>query len=367
VTDADVEILHVDLAKDGPDIFEITRDIRNNVLPNNRRGVSPNHILIPANEDHSCPYGPPVPADEAGELAGSGAQHRRVTIIDSGYQWDAAWGANPLGNGIALRRAEWLRDHAGWKQSKPDRPHAHGAERLDALAGHANFIAGVIAQATPYAKVEIRNHNGAFLPTGDDLPTEASVIRSLCRCRGKADVINVGFAFTAFDNTASCAWDIAFKVIGEGAQGPVVVAPAGNQASSTPRYPAALHYTYPDRYRNVIGVGSTGDARDPGIPLEYRKAFSNLGEWVTCSANGANVHSTFLKVNMKVEDGDDQELDFASSWAWWNGTSFATPRVVAEIVNVMIEQDLPAPKAWEWLRDNESVDVSKTLGYEFAF
>jgi thermitase len=358
----DVEILRVGSPDALPDIFDLTADIRATQI--DPRKVSPNHILIPANEDHSCPYGPPLPTNAEEALLEKSTDRRRVSIIDSGYQWDAAWGPNPLGN-IAVHRAESLRA-GGWKRSPADRPDANDDERLDALAGHANFVAGVVAQGTSHAKLEIRNHNGAFLP-GDDLPTEASVVRSLCKCRGRADMINLGFAFAAFEDTPSCAWDTAFALIGDGEQGPVVVAPAGNQATSFLKYPAALHYTYPTKYPNMIGVGSTGEARDTQIPVRYQQSFSNFGPWVTCSAEGAGVQSTFLKVNMKVEDGDEEQFAFDSAWARWNGTSFATPKVVAQIVNVMVDRKCSAPAAWQWLRDNVSTGTDPDLGYIFPF
>jgi hypothetical protein len=64
--------------------------------------------------------------------------------------------------------------------------------------------------------------------------------------------------------------------------------------------------------------------------------FSNYGPWVACSALGDNVKSTFLHVDMPVEDDDGPggDKDFTSnSWASWNGTSFAAPKVVAAIAS----------------------------------
>jgi hypothetical protein len=250
-----------------------------------------------------------------------------VTIIDSGYQWDPRWGANPLDAFEAIKEteAQYVSGKA-WLDGIPDVPDVNRDGVLDALAGHANFIAGVIARGCPHAQIRIRNHNGGFHPESDDFPTEAAVARSLCKS-GTAKVINLGFAFACYGNTISCVWDLAFNQIGPDV---IVVAPAGNQNSTRERYPAALHAKYPNQ---MIGVASIDGLKEDGSPT--RSSFSNHGGWVTCAAHGAHVHSTFLSVDMPVEDDSAtvrKSRDFTkSAWATWNGTSFATPRVVAEL------------------------------------
>jgi hypothetical protein len=145
------------------------------------------------------------------------------------------------------------------------------------------------------------------------------------------------------------------------------VTPAGNQNSTIPRYPAALDHKYAgDGLRRIISVGSTTQANDPAIPADLRDPFSNQGEWVTCSADGALILSTFLKVDMTVEEPPSQRINFDTAWARWSGTSFATPKIVAKIVNVMVECDFPPLGAWEWLRDNEGGPKTPDLGYRFT-
>jgi Subtilase family len=382
----DVEILHVE--PKGSDIFELVADLRGGTGPPLVRAdpgkVSPNHVLIPANEDHSCPYGPP-----GNGLRGTLLEVdpvRRVVIIDSGYQWSDDWGENPLRD-VTSSPADYVSDPqgvrrilgklglgppTGWWPSLPDVMDHAGKKQLDALAGHANFIAGIIRQRTSHAAIEVLNHNGGFQYGGDDLPTELSVVRSLCKCRAlNADVINLGFAFAAFDDTLSCAWEIAFHEIAGSANGhdPVVVAPTGNQHSRKPRYPAALRDDRNQKYLNVVGVGSTKGADDDRMPADLHGPFSNFGSWVTCSADGANVDSTFLSIPEPIlrEDGDEDPVDFSSGWARWNGTSFATPKVAAEIVNAIVDQGLEPVKAWEWLRDTQNIGRDVDLGHTFDF
>jgi hypothetical protein len=333
----DVDILRLKLVPPH-DIVQVTRALR--ALPKvGPRGVSPNHILIPAALGHGCPWGPPSPSPAAA-LGAAVAPFQPVTVIDSGYQWDAAWGQNPLDHlgagALTVSEAEWIAPVAGtltgygWVQEPPDVPDANGDGRLDALAGHANFIAGIIGQSCHHAQITVRNHNGGFAPASDDFPTEAAVARSLYKSRGAA-VIDVGFAFTALDNQISCVWDIACSHLGDAS---IIVAPAGNQSSNLPFYPAALNFSYPGEFPNVIGVASLH--RGTGGELS-RSSFSNHGHWVTASAVGENVHSTFLRLDMPCEDDTaaaPANRDFTgTAWAVWNGTSFAAPKVVAAIAN----------------------------------
>ena len=76
----------------------------------------------------------------------------------------------------------------------------------------------------------------------------------------------------------------------------VVVAAAGNYASSSPFYPAA--------YPGVLAVAATTSD-------DHRSAYSDYGTWVGISAPGDNVYSTYL----------------SASYLWMSGTSMATPLV----------------------------------------
>jgi subtilisin family serine protease len=124
----------------------------------------------------------------------------------------------------------------------------------------------------------------------------------------------------------------------------VIVVPAGNHDDLKPRYPAGLHGSH----ENVIAVGSV--QRD----THKRSQFSNHGDWVTCYAIGEPVESTFLWVDMKLEDDKvDQKWNFkTNAWARWNGTSFATPKVAARIASKLSEDPTLTPlEAWYAVRD----------------
>ena len=103
---------------------------------------------------------------------------------------------------------------------------------------------------------------------------------------------------------------------------------AGNQSCIIPQYPAA--FQGPD-HPNVIGVASV----DPG---GAKSEFTNYGGWVSCSAVGRDVVSTFLNgYNGETEDSDDPENPvhatkaFDTGWARWSGTSFAAPKVAGDL------------------------------------
>src|SRR5262245_17079284 len=295
----DVHLLQLRLPE-GLDIVALTRRLRELDIGDPRK-VSPNHVLVPANVGHSCPNGPPSPVQQVGQLPPRTAPLYPVAVIDSGYQWDSGSPiTNPLdvlnGGPIPEHEADFLTS-TGWEQGAPDRPDADGDTMLDALAGHANFIAGVIAQECPHAQITIWNHNGGFDPASDDFPTEAAVCRSLIKSQQltQAKVIDVGFAFKSLDHEISCVWKAAFQAIGPD---PVVVAPAGNQGIDVPYYPAALNATFPGEYPNLIGVASIDPVAARGGVVQP-STFSNYGEWVTCSAVGSEVVSTFLCIDME--------------------------------------------------------------------
>jgi hypothetical protein len=67
---------------------------------------------------------------------------------------------------------------------------------------------------------------------------------------------------------------------------------------------------------------------------------------VTCSAVGEKVESTFLHVDMPPEDPPRAPHDFTvHSWAQWNGTSFAAPKVAAQVA-ARITSAANAGQAW---------------------
>lgn len=135
-------------------------------------------------------------------------------------------------------------------------------------------------------------------------------------------------------------------------QDAVLVAAMGNDGNKRKIYPAAQ--------KGVIAVGST-DKRDK------RSYFSNYGSWISVSAPGSRIMSTF------PTDGPDGMKDYGSI----SGTSMATPAVagVAALIRSefphMNQQEVKAQlewgtddlgqKGWDHFFGHGRINVSKAL------
>jgi hypothetical protein len=349
-------------------VFHATHYLRRS-LKGQESKVSPNHVHVAAPAGWACPHGPPQPTPYEFTPPHREGSPARVTVIDCGYIWKDEWGTNPLD--ALCRRLDGpypvdvIASSDGWQPGSPDALAGSAPQEpttLDALAGHANFVAGVIAVGCPNAEITLWNFNGAFVQRSREIPLEIALCRALLKSREPTSeqpeppsLINVGFSFPAQDDHVSIAWESTFKALGPDV---VVVAPAGNQASPHRRYPAALAARDRELYENVIGVASIN------YGSAGRSKFSNYGNWVTCSAMGSEVISTFIRArNVKPEDSSHgRAVDFDAPWATWNGTSFAAPAVTAAIAK---EMNGDGPKAaWQRLTNPPPQKV-EGLGYVF--
>ena len=133
--------------------------------------------------------------------------------------------------------------------------------------------------------------------------------------------------------------------------GVVVVAAAGNFATSREFYPAAFaREPVPAGQVPVISVGALN-------PNGTKAMFSNDGLWVTAWARGAAVVSTYptdidasrtpelrIPVNRKPagilppgREALDPD-DFRGGWAIWSGTSFSAPYMAALIGTIAADR-----------------------------
>ncbi|HLG13902.1 MAG TPA: S8 family serine peptidase [Blastocatellia bacterium] len=192
-------------------------------------------------------------------------------------------------------------------------PSERGVYGVNRGFGHGTHVAGLVALAAPEAKimpVRVLDANGignqwvlvkalayAVDPDGDPAtPDGADVINlsisSLSRSRCLRDVIR---AVTCTESDHS-SYDL--PCLGRGA---IVVAAAGNNASSTPEYPAG------DGTDGTVSVGASTSS-------DATAAFSNFGSWVRVAAPGEGILST-------VPGG---------GFGTWSGTSMAAPLVAGE-------------------------------------
>lgn len=113
-----------------------------------------------------------------------------------------------------------------------------------------------------------------------------------------AQVISVSASSVSTSTTMANAIQYAWN------KGSVIVAAAGNDASSALEYPAA--------YPNVLSVAAT-DSTDTLL------FFSQYGSWIKCAAPGSNIYSTYI----------------SSSYTGMTGTSTAAPHVAAEAAAIL--------------------------------
>ncbi len=262
-------------------------------------GLSPNHVHVGS----AVLFGTPV-------LFGTGAVPSAASPPEPPAQqlWDPPVTAAVLDTGLDphpwFAARPWLSE---WGLA-PEVLDADGLSGQDRQAGHGTFVAGVLLQHAP--GVTIRHHR-TLASTGlsDDLIVAGALrtMRTTAAQRGSSiDVIVLACGcYTAQDRCPpALVNEIARYSDCTG------VAAAGNGASARPFWPAALP--------EVLAVAATGAGGDLAT-------FSNHGDWVDAAAPGVDVVSSFVR--MSDPDGVQREYTAAA----WSGTSFAAPRVAAEV------------------------------------
>ncbi|HTP18933.1 MAG TPA: S8/S53 family peptidase [Solirubrobacteraceae bacterium] len=312
---------------------------------NDPAAVSPNHVAIlsPVSPG-GCPAAPPTPACSPCppfiKPPTPEEPAAKVTILDSGYIW-----VQPphrrLDQRVTVVRGQYLDPNTNtWQPDEPDGLYTNLAGQLDGISGHGTFIAGLVAHVAPRTRLEVvglRNQE-VEIPIGPLSPgeqlglfeTEFAIAHAMIR-RCDTDVIQCGFAFPTLNDYPSLPFAAVMaelRLPRAPRNGRVaVVSPAGNEQSASRYWPAAL----PD----VIGVASTNRRGDG------RAWFSNWGNWCDCCTRGEYVYSTFVYWDGPVEGDPLTDSECFRGWARWDGTSFAAPKVSAEIARLLIE---PTPE-----------------------
>lgn len=331
------------------------------VLP----AVSPHHVAILSARAGGCPAGPPHPAPPESSFVEPPRADLfpEVTVLDSGYIHIKP--PHPphvrLDERVTLVDGEWLdtlTHPPSWLPDRPDGLYTDVDGRLDGISGHGTFIAGLIAHIAPEAKLKVVGlRNQEVLIAGQSpveqlglFETEIAIAHAML-AHGDTDVMQCGFAFPTLDDYPSLPFAAAMQVL-TGPEAPregiAVVAPAGNEESIRPYWPAAL----PD----VIGVASTNAAD------EARAWFSNWGQWCDCCTRGERVFSTFIYWDGPIEGEPLSDDEKFSGWARWDGTSFAAPKVSAAIAKLVASNPGQRPfDAWAQLVAGSSELVDTAL------
>lgn len=220
--------------------------------------------------------------------------------------------------------------------------------------GHGEFCAGIIAQIAPQAAVLAVRVMGT-----DGVARESAVVAALKKIAERVasgdaakmvDVVSLsmGYPFERPEPEEHLS-PLALQIKTLRELGVLVVAAAGNSASSQRFFPACLS-THVDTVKlatpPVISVGALN-------PNGSKALFTNEGPSVTCYATGTNVISTFpqdanasrqpaFQVDAKnrsdlppYRQSPDVDDHRHSPFGVWTGSSFAAPHVAAHLANAL--------------------------------
>ena len=261
--------------------------------------VSPHHVLCGLPFVQGGPAGFAVAAEEGVEFSDGDGEGACVAVIDTGY---------------TPRLHSWLDDRTNAAPDTLEDTDVNPQNGwLDDESGHGTFIAGVVLQRAPNAKIEI-----AKVLDTEGYGSELDVARAILE-HADADVINLSLGCYSHDDQPPLAIAEALRHVSPTT---VVVAAAGNDSTHRPLWPAA--------HKRVLAVAAVDDDLQ-------RAPFSNFGWWVDVAARGVHVLSTFLEFD---ESGQTRPIpgrvpQSFRRWAHWSGTSFAAPKISGEIAATM--------------------------------
>ena len=220
---------------------------------------------------------------------------------------------------------------------------------LDPAAGHGTFIAGIVRQVCPQARIlPMRVSDGQGVILEDVLIDALGVLLDAMRNGAKVDVLNLSFGY--YHESADPAaiegelYDLLLEIRTLGC---VVVCSAGNEATDRPTAPASLYAWLHNDYA-ITTADEAGAAPHVAVgalnPSNRSVAmFSNVGPWVSTYAPGVSIVST-LPISFRGSMQADLSLrgydrwretldidDFGSGFAVWSGTSFSAPLVAGLI------------------------------------
>ncbi len=238
-----------------------------------------------------------------------------------------------IDTGIAkeLRGDGWLNEVA--RDNNHNDGHGNDAvDELDALpqnglldfgAGHGTFVAGIIRQVEPEAKIVVYR----ALDSNGLASEEAVACAMLRAAEDNVHVISLSLGMKAVDDARPCpALQAALNKIQTRSDPPAIVASAGNFGDEDLVYPAALP--------GVVSVAALRAVEDARSDQVEGAAWSTHGDWVTCSAVGEGIVSTFVRGREDSTFGGNDVYPHGGqgeSWAVWSGTSFAAPQIAAHI------------------------------------
>ncbi|MGB3829421.1 MAG: S8 family serine peptidase [Ornithinimicrobium sp.] len=227
-----------------------------------------------------------------------------------------------------------------------------GGNRLDGrvprYAGHGTFIAGIVRQRCPSARIEgirVMDDEGGLqerllINTLVALLIRQAVAITHGRTEDIFDVLSLSLGYYHEEPGDERTDPVLGGLLRElGSWGVAVVASAGNDGTTAPFHPASFAGQATELRNDSVPLVSVG-ALNPNGSLAH---FSNSGPWVSCERLGVEVVST-LPTDLQGTDqpsergnraGRDRGAldpdDFSSGFGTWSGTSFAAPLLAGQL------------------------------------
>lgn len=317
---ADIDVHRIRLRSDArvnvPEFAAQLRD-RHNV------SATPNHILRGEPDYVGGPFGvPTLTAPVPAPVPTGEGRSVTVAVLDTG-----------------ITPHPWFTGTSWWAEVAPDQldPIAAACDyELESQSGHGTFVAGVVLQKAPDARLWVER-------VLDDIGIcdELALLQALGRIRAREessgvrlDVVNLSLGGYAHHDHPS---ELISGALRKFASHTVVVTAAGNNGSERAFWPAAL--------KDCIAVGA-------------RAPFSDRGWWVDAHAPAVDVAGPFP---VRGADGDIEP-----SYARWSGTSFAAPYVAGAIAKLAGDKDITAREAVEMLLGAAGTQADPELGVEIG-
>ncbi|MEV6415083.1 S8/S53 family peptidase [Kribbella sp. NPDC051718] len=288
--------------------------------------ATPDHALWLCGNGHPCPATEPaaVPTKSSGPVPpvnsgiccgtrGWDGDGVMVGVVDGGLVKDA------------VTRWPWMAGVDG----DPDLG-ALPNQDIQPYACHGTFVAGCVRCTAPKAEVYVKKAKDIDLKKHGGTAYEHEIIQRM------SDLLDLGadIIVCEFDgvtrlhlpmHTFNAFYDRRLRHVNV-----VVVAPAGNDDSRLPTFPAA--------YSWVIGVGAlSADGNS-------RAHFSNHGHWVDVYAPGEDLVNAFAVGDYQCVEEPKKKRHF-EGLVNWSGTSFSTPLVAGMMAARMSATGENAPRA----------------------
>ena len=251
-----------------------------------------------------------VNAPEAWDIT-MGKSSVTIAIVDSGVDLE-----HPDLKAKLIKAKSTVDDSA-----KDDMGHGtHVAGIAAAITNNKEGVAGLAANAKI---MPVRVLGG---PSGGSAATVAEGV--IYAADNGADVINMSLGFYDKPEILEKAVNYALS------KNVVIVATMGNNNIERRRYPAA--------FDGVIAVGSTDES-------DKKSTFSNFGDWISVSAPGSNIMSTFPTYPVQING--------TKGYASLSGTSMAAPLVAGLAGLIRSQNPNMAPAKVKALIEKTAVDL----------